>query len=199
MIRLLQFAAIMLTATVFATGLSLAVVVRTLRRRMRPVPQIPSPAPIRWLVTSSASARLHRRLRMTARVSVVTTQRIRKGFPDAVNLADIGDALGIEASRIDVALVELEPLTGQHRRDAVQTLEGRVRRLEASTDRFCHATEDWADAVGVHARGALDVDDALQSVEEATRTLRQLHLNPGQPPAVTPEVRGGAPRSSARS
>lgn len=197
MIRLLQFAAILLAVTVAATLLSIAVVVRMLRRRMRPVPHLASSAPLRWLVTSSASARLHRRLRATARASVVTTERIRSSFPDATNLVEVGEALGFEASRIERALVEVEPMTGSHRREAIQALDARVRKLDASTERYCHAVDDWSDAVDAHGKRQLDVDDALRSIEEATRTLRQLHVPSDD--LLTAGTNGAAPRSSSRS
>ena len=166
----------MLAAITAAAGLSVALLFRTLRRRLRPVPHIASPAPVRWLVPSNSSARLHRRLRVVARAGVVTTGRIRTNNPEAANLAEIGDALVAEATEIDRALAATEPLAGQRRRDAVRALEQRVVRLERSTDRFCHASDDWFDAVGPHGRRAIDVNDALESVEAATRTLRQLDL-----------------------
>jgi hypothetical protein len=46
-----------------------------LRRRNRVHPKVPSPAPLRWLVTPSAPARLHRRLQTTVRVASVHTGR----------------------------------------------------------------------------------------------------------------------------
>ena len=197
MIRLLQFAAILLAVAAAATLLSLALVVRMLRRRMRPVPHLPSTAPLRWLVTSSASARLHRRLRTTARASVVTTERIRASFPDATSLVVVGEALGLEASRIERALVEVDPLTGSHRRDAIRALDARVRKLDVSTERFCHAVDDWSDAVDTHGKQAIDVDDALRSIEEATRTLRHLHVPSDD--VLTDGTAAAAHRSSSRS
>jgi hypothetical protein len=177
-IRLLQFAAIILAVLTATTVVAIAMMVRSLRRRLRPVPQISSAAPLRWLVTSSPSARLHRRLRTTARVGAAMTQRIRRGFPDAVGLADVGEALALEADRIDRALVELDAVRGARRRGGVRTVEERLARLEASTERFCLASEEWTDAVAGHARHSLEIDDALLSIEEATRTLRQLNVSP---------------------
>ena len=46
-----------------------------LRRRNRVHPKVASPAPLRWLVTPSTPARLHRRLQTTVRVASVHTGR----------------------------------------------------------------------------------------------------------------------------
>jgi hypothetical protein len=53
-----------------------ALIVRwRLRRRNRVHPKVASPAPLRWLVTPSTPARLHRRLQTTVRVASVHSGR----------------------------------------------------------------------------------------------------------------------------
>jgi hypothetical protein len=145
-------------------------VLRKLRRANRVAPGRRSPAPLSWLVSLGAPARLHRRLRRAvaaADLSVAVS-------PAAHALQDVAGELAARAISLDDCLVAADSLHPAVRRNHLTQLAAEVREVELSTARLHRLSSDWRlrlDQAAASATPFPDLHERMDSVEAALREL----------------------------
>lgn len=148
-----------------------ALVLRKLTRANRVAPGRKSAAPLSWLASPRAPARLHRRLRRAvaaANLSVAVA-------PAAVALLDVAGELTARAVKIDDCLVAANALHPQVRRPRLYELAAEIREIEQSTGRLHRLSSDWCrqldQASATMALPLPDLHERLDAVEAALREL----------------------------
>ncbi len=129
-----------------------------LHRRNRVHPKVPSPAPLTWLVSPTAPARLHRRLQTTVRVASIHAPR--------KPLSDVA----LQAIELDrrVVLIAKQPYgaRGSLLRDLIQETD-ELDRLALAVNRPFDSI-----AVGDPADRLTTLAEARAEVEEIDKTYR---------------------------
>jgi hypothetical protein len=140
-----------------------------LRRALRIAPGVRSSAPTRWLVSPTAAARLHRRLRTVAAAAALASTL----DPGLASLAGelVSEALALEPQVI--ALAGTRRAGSSVRRDLsaqVSELEIVARRLTALSTQPTSASEPG---------GASRLRDRLAALEAARRELAEIDVQAG--------------------
>jgi hypothetical protein len=171
-------AGVVVLSMVLTASLAVGLAVRSLSRSNRVVPDRRSPAPITWLWSWAAAARLHRRLRRAAQVvaSVVAPLRPpsrsrRRPNPGASPLVDVADTLMARVVEIDERLVVASRVAPRWRAHLVADLGRAVAEVEESAAHLGRVAGAWRsqmDAAGRYeALPALDLRSRLDAVEAA--------------------------------
>jgi hypothetical protein len=176
---------------VWATCLLSALWVRhRVRKRLRITPGVRSTAPTVWLVSPTAAARLHHRLRR-----VGASARAASTLDPA--LTDLADELIVDALRLEPAVVAVAR-TGRTGAPVRRGVSARVSELELVARRLTtlstQAVSGWSEAVRLPDRvGALaaarqelaDIELAagLYSMSDERSSSRKMH-SPGQSSAA---------------
>jgi hypothetical protein len=112
-----------------ATLIVTALVIRSrLRRRNRVARQVPSSAPVHWLWSPSAPARLHRRLQTA--VWTIDPASGTASVPEAAGTDGIRDDLVAHATAIDQYLVAVRRAPRRIRRSELRITDGHVGIVE---------------------------------------------------------------------
>jgi hypothetical protein len=163
-----------------------ALVLRKLRRANRVAPGRRSRAPLSWLVSLAAPARLHRRLRRAVAAADLSVAM----SPAAQALQDVAGELVARAISLDDCLVAVNALHPAVRRDHLTQLTAEVREIELSTARLHRLSGDWRLRLDQAAASAMpfpDLHERMDSVEAALRELPHpggtRTLIPAAPPA----------------
>jgi hypothetical protein len=183
------FEALGLVAVVVVVGLAVgvALTMRALIRANRVAPGRRSAAPLSWLVSPRASARLHRRLRRAAGVADVAVVSLA---PAAVTLRDVAGELVARATTIDDWLVAAQGLHPVARRSRLAQLSAEVHEVEGSAARLHQLSCDWRrcldEATAGRGLALPTLDQRLDSVEAALRELAvpRGSASPSPAPAV---------------
>lgn len=144
-------------------------VLSRLRRRLRVSPGVRSTAPLRWLASVSAPARLHRRLQGVVR-SVRTATRSKRRRPRHAE-PSVAERLAADTEReavsIDRRLVAAAELGPAERRRALAPLADDVARLEAVAHRVIGLVGRDVPSSGLVASTLDDLDDRVTRMERA--------------------------------
>ena len=146
-----------------------------LRRANWVVPGRRSAAPLSWLVSLGAPARLHRRLRRTvaaANLSVAMS-------PAAHALQDVASELVGRAVSLDDCLVAVNALHPAVRRAHLTQLAAAVREIELSTGRLHRLSSDWRLRLDQAAASAMPFPDLHERMDSVEAALRELPHPPG--------------------
>ncbi|HEY2302403.1 MAG TPA: hypothetical protein VGH66_10940 [Acidimicrobiales bacterium] len=179
---------------------------RRLHRANRVVDDRRSPAPLSWLWSWNATARLHRRLRRA--VQVVTyvmapfrppARRDRRTPPPAPgDLLGVADALLLRAAEIDERLVAASRTAWPWRAGLLRQLASAVGEVEGSVTHLQRVAAAWKAemdaAVGWQPFPPLDLHSRLGALEAAMAEVSQVaaagaarvggHLPPGPTPSA---------------
>lgn len=175
---------------------SVAALLWSLRRRNRVSATTKTPAPVTWLVSPRAPARMHRRLR-----NALTSARV--AYAPAVGeahpqLPDLALTLEREAVLTDELLVAASTTPRPHRRRSLQPLQAQVTEIERLAHQIAHtARRAGPSAVPQAADGLRDVAEQLEALRaaqaevEAVERLAQgrpeLPQTPVMPSALPPQ------------
>jgi hypothetical protein len=110
---------------------TVAALVWALRRRNRVAHGVRSPAPLLWLCSPVAPARLHRRLRRAVHVADDAATRDRSGA-----VAELASRLASEAVLLDAELVRVWALPHRARRSYLTDVSARAVTVETSAVRL---------------------------------------------------------------
>lgn len=122
-----------LAATFFLVSgvATVATLVWALRRHNRVARDVRSPAPLPWLWSPLAPARVHRRLRRAVRVADDAAGRDHSGA-----VSDLAQQLAAEAVLLDAELVRVWALPHRARRSYLSDVSRRTATVEASAVRL---------------------------------------------------------------
>jgi hypothetical protein len=128
-----------------ATWIVLLVVVATLlrwrlQRRNRVSPAVKSPAPVRWLWSPRAPARMHRRLQHAVADIHLAPSR-RSPYNSQVSVDDMRRELEYQAVELDHHLVIAARHPARQRRHLVRSLEEQVSEVEQLSVRLSRLSE----------------------------------------------------------
>jgi hypothetical protein len=172
-----------------------ASVLYSLRRRNRISATTKTPAPVTWLVSPRAPARMHRRLR-----NALTSARI--AYSPAVGeahpqLPDLAHTLEREAVMMDELLVAASVSPRPHRRRSLQPLQAQVTEIERLAHQIAHtARRAGPAAIPQAANGLRDVADQLEALRAAQQEVDHIdRLTQGHPDfvAAPPAMPAGQP------
>ena len=180
---------------------SVAALLWSLRRRNRVSATTKTPAPVTWLVSPRAAARMHRRLR-----NALTSARV--AYAPAVGeahpqLPDLALTLEREAVLTDELLVAASTTPRPHRRRSLQPLQAQVTEIERLAHQIAHtARRAGPSAVPQAADGLREVAEQLEALRaaqaevEAVERLAQgrpeLPQSSAMPSAVPPQPTAAA-------
>lgn len=191
MLRFLITVTVVYLGFVALAGAVVASVLYSLRKRNRVSATTKSPAPVTWLVSPRAPARMHRRLR-----NALTSARI--AYAPAVGeahpqLPDLALSLEREAVLTDERLVAASYTPRPHRRRTLQPLQAEVREIERLAHQIAHtARRAGPAAIPEAADGLQDVAEQLAALRAAQEEIEAVDLvAQGRPPLPPPPV--GAP------
>ncbi|HUW04393.1 MAG TPA: hypothetical protein VMW08_18735 [Acidimicrobiales bacterium] len=102
---------------------------RGLRRRNRVVPHSASPAPVSWLASPGAPARLHRRLRASVAVATATPSEL-------TGVADVRADLTRRALELDRSLATAGRAKGPRRRQLLREVAAEIDDIDALAHRI---------------------------------------------------------------
>jgi hypothetical protein len=158
---------------VAAMAATFALTMRALVRANRVATGRRSSAPLSWLASLAAPARLHRRLRRAMGVAEVAVGSVA---PAALVLGDVAGELVERAVTLDHWLVAANGLYPVARRDRMVELSREVREIEVSAARLHQLSCDWRRSLD-HATASGDTSlpdwhQRLDAVEAALRDLR---------------------------
>ncbi|MCB1015479.1 MAG: hypothetical protein KDB10_10240 [Acidimicrobiales bacterium] len=166
---MLRFLVIVTVAYLGMVGLCAAFVagvLYSLRRRNRVAATTRTPAPVTWLVSPRAPARMHRRLRnacTSARLAYSPT--VGEAHPQ---LPDLAHSLEREAVLTDELLVAASVSPRPHRRRSLQPLQAQVAEIERLAQQIAHtARRAGPSALPQAADGLRDVADQLEALRQA--------------------------------
>jgi hypothetical protein len=171
---------------IIGTGIGCWLLVRRLGRANRVVPDRRSPAPLTWLWSWRATARLHRRLqramRVVAYVMVPFSPPPRGHRPLAqsgplVDLVGVADALMVRAAELDDRLVSASGLASPWQGKLVGELRTAVAEVEASVSHLERVAVAWRTGIDAAAMWQacppLDLRSRLGSVEATLAEVAQ--------------------------
>jgi hypothetical protein len=160
-----------LTATVclVSTLATAGVLVWTLRRRNRVVRNVRSSAPLAWLCSPVAPARLHRRLRRAVLAAEAAARRDHSGA-----VGDLTSQLAVEALLVDAELVRIGGLPRHARRRSLTAAARRTVTIEASAVRLSSLTSPSAQHAAVRPSGAERLTERVDLLEAAYADVERL-------------------------
>lgn len=178
-----QAAALLLGRVVVITLIAItaiALIVGRLRRRLRVVPDQATHAPILWLVSLTADARLHRRLRATA----TEARQVAKGGPRHVGRSRLSHAqiLARDIEReivvVDERLVASVALDIDAQRRTVKELRGEADRIDDLVERVTQLVnlEGSDPSVAAQADGLVELDARLKRLEDARNAAKVIEV-----------------------
>jgi hypothetical protein len=165
-----------------AVGTTLAM--RALIRANRVASGRRSAAPLSWLASPRAPARLHRRLQRAVRVSDFAVGSLA---PAAVPLRDVARELVERAVGVDDWLVAAYGLHPQARRFRLAQLSDEVREIEMAAARLHQISADWRRCLDqATASQGLPLPDLHQRLDAVEAALRDLAPAPASLDAALP-------------
>jgi hypothetical protein len=178
---------------VVGTGMACGLLVLSLTRSNRVVPDRRSSAPLTWLWSWATAARLHRRLRRAVQVAgyVIApfrppSRRRRRPAPPTSPLVDVADALMARAAQVDDCLVSASRTAPQWRTPMLADLSKAVADVEASVAHLGRVAAAWRTQIEAVAPTTplppLDVRARLDAVEAALAEVAHAGADGGQPP-----------------
>ena len=198
MLKVLLIITLVYLGFVGLTVAAVATLLYSLRRRNRVAATVKSPAPVTWLVSPRAPARMHRRLR-----NALTSARV--AYAPAVGeahpqLPDLALTLEREAVITDQLLVAASTSPRPHRRQSLRPLQAQVAEIERLAHQIAHtARRAGPAAIPQAADGLRDVADQLealraaqQEVEDVDRLIQGFPTHPPTVPAPVPAPAPGA-------
>lgn len=187
MLKVLLIITLVYLGFVGLTVAAVATLLYSLRRRNRVAATVKSPAPVTWLVSPRAPARMHRRLR-----NALTSARV--AYAPAVGeahpqLPDLALTLEREAVITDQLLVAASTSPRPHRRQSLRPLQAQVAEIERLAQQIAHtARRAGPAAIPQAADGLRDVADQLEALRAAQQEVedvdRLIQGYPTHPPAV---------------
>ncbi len=202
MLKVLLIITLVYLGFVGLTVAAVATLLYSLRRRNRVAAKVKSPAPVTWLVSPRAPARMHRRLR-----NALTSARV--AYAPAVGeahpqLPDLALTLEREAVITDQLLVAASTSPRPHRRQSLRPLQAQVAEIERLAHQIAHtARRAGPAAIPQAADGLRDVADQLEALRAAQQEVedvdRLIQGYPTHPPAVPAPARatGAVPAGEA--
>jgi hypothetical protein len=157
MVRLVAIALLVWVVAVMTMVLVLsAVTAARVRARNRVVPDTPTLAPLHWLWSPTAAARLHRQLRDVATPLHVpappTGRRARAAAAPPAPTVELRRSLCLEATRLDAHLASSRRAARPVRRATMQGVATEVTELQHLAQRIRHL-ETQAASLGGHTPG----------------------------------------------
>jgi hypothetical protein len=146
--------------------------VRSVRRRNRVSPRVPTSAPAGWLWSPGTGAQLHRRLRrcvVSARAAVGALPRRAAGSPV---LGGLVEQLESEACAVDRHLVAAGRCPPAPRRRLLHEAHAEVVRIEGLTERILRMARTWPLAGAPAPVPLRERLDALEGAVGEVVTLR---------------------------
>ncbi len=181
-LRFLITVTVVYLSFVALAGAFVASILYSLRKRNRVSATAKTPAPVTWLVSPRAPARMHRRLR-----NALTSARI--AYAPAVGeahpqLPDLALTLEREAILTDQRLVAASVTPRPHRRRTLQPLQAEVREIERLAHQIAHtARRAGPAAIPEAADGLQDVAEQLAALRAAQEEVETVDLvAQGRPP-----------------
>lgn len=162
---------------VLALAGSVALVVRSLRRRNRVSPRLATTAPLDWLWSPRPGARLHRRL---ARTVAAARGCVAGGSAGGLHLADLVAELEAHACAVDAQLVVVDRAPQPARGRLLRELQSEAAELESLAERVIRMNRAWSGAVP-SARGLTAVRNRVDALEEALGDLERIDRLPQAP------------------
>jgi hypothetical protein len=154
----------------------LALMARSLVRANRVAPKRRTAAPLSWLVSPRAPARLHRRLRRAVGVSGFAVGTIA---PAALPLRDVAGELVERAVTVDDWVVAAHGLYPVARTVRLAQLTAEVRQVEMSAARLHQLSCDWRRCLDQAAASvSLPLPDLHQRLDAVEAALRDLPVTP---------------------
>lgn len=156
-----------------------AVFARHIERRNRVAPDVPSLAPMVWLVSPSRPAVMHRRLRdSVGRVQVATLQRPPVGATEGLT-----DELTVQAVELDRHVVHASQQRRPQRRAALRVIDQQVVQLDVLSRRLVAMTlaDDPVRRLTqpTPPEALADIAQRLDMIEEAHAEIAQLERASG--------------------
>jgi hypothetical protein len=173
-----------LAVTAIVTGvlvLTIALTVWRLRRRNRVSPSVATAAPLDWLWSLSAGARLHRRLQVAVRaVRADVALLARRGRPTPA-LASLVAELEEQAVAVDDGVVAAARHGKRQRRQLLAALDPQVLEIEALSSRLAAlAREQGRGPVLADEPAALErISQRLDALEAARQELATVESDSG--------------------
>jgi hypothetical protein len=171
---------VMMAAFFGSIALAMALVVRAIERQKQVAPGIRSPAPISWIASPVAGARLHRRLRdavISARASV-------EGNGLLEGLGGLVVELERHAASVDRQLVVVERASTPVRRRLRRELHAEVQMVESVSERLIRTTRSYAGAQPSQ-RSITAIGERLDALDAAMADLARIErLGVGEAEAV---------------
>lgn len=147
--------------------------VHALRVRNRVVPGVRTPAPLAWLWSPRATARLHRRLRRTVlgtRACLLPDGRGRRPRPVWPALAELAAAVETRAAALDRELVAADRVAMPARARVLAGLRDEVAEVEAINQRLVTMAVNGSSQAG-SAPALTAVRERLDALDAALREL----------------------------
>src|SRR2546430_14378560 len=186
--------AILVVVFVVLPAVTFALFMRSLARRNRVSPSVPTLAPLTWSVLPERPARLHRRLRRAVAMAraaaaghVARNGRALGAIPELV-----GD-LEQRACAVDNELVVAARAKGPLRWSMLNDLEHQVYEIDALVSRVAGLTAAWSAATATGGTGPAGLDaigERLDALEAAVHDVRAIGANH---PSAQPALGGSQP------
>ena len=168
---------------------ALALVVRSLRRRNRVVPDVRSPAPLSWLASPGQGARLHRRLRAavaTARLAEWREREAAASVETDPGVAAVSAGIQQHAAALDRHLVVAATAPRSQRRALLQPLGTQIDQVEELAARMARnvAVADVdPPRLSHHPLPLDDLAESLDALEQARAEITLAETAGGLSPA----------------
>lgn len=199
----LALAVIAALAAVIAVLLGL----RSLKKRNRVSPDLPSEAPLTWMASPASAARLHRRLRSAAAVARMIQVR-HAGDPTPPGQVELAARIEQEAVSVDRHLAVVGRLAPTERKRLLRQLGAEVSGIEQVVSRLSvQDARSGATARLPHETSAIaDLSDRLDLLEAARQEIDAAEAGSGlhspssiddrtAPPSLEPHRRPRRSRS----
>ena len=192
LLTVLGVALALVVVAALVTLLAILLGMRSLKRRNRVSPEQPSPAPVTWLASPAATARLHRRLRSAVSVSRMVVAR-HAGDRDPAKVAELARTCEAKAVALDHQLAAVANLASADRRRFVAQIAADVREVEVAVSRLSVLDADAAAParLGHQASEMQALAEQLEHLEAARREVRELDEAAG---LAAPAPRPSAPQ-----
>lgn len=167
--ELLIVLALIATVCLMSTLAMAAALVWTLRRRNRVVRNVRSSAPLAWLCSPVAPARLHRRLRRAVLVAEAAAQRDHSGA-----VVELKSQLADEALLVDAELVRIGGLPRHARRRSLTDASRRTVTIEATAVRLSSLTSPSAQHAAARFSDTERLTERIDLLEAAHADVERL-------------------------
>jgi hypothetical protein len=172
---------------IVAACAALLLVRHRLDRRNRVHPEVPTDAPLTWLVDPRSPARLHRRLTGVGRSATLVAdhhriprRRLRRP-PEQPHLVDVAEDLAAQAARLDHEVARIARLAPGARREPLAALHGRVAALEQAALRLGEISVEVRTprTLAAHDAALIDIAGQLERLAEAHAALAAIDEDAG--------------------